>query len=156
MIMEINKNNITFFEFKGREKRVGNSTITYDEKSFTKIFNHKFFYIAKDKNYFDYKNEYSATSGNNCPDNYKPCGILDSNNRILCLKNDEECPLNGFGISLSEEDSKYRGYKTKEVRDSIDGTVYYLYYTNNNVEGPVITEFKLSHGTLCADYIYIN
>ena len=144
------KKNITFFEFKGRTKKVGNNTITYDEKSFTKIFNHKFFYEAKDKNYFKYKNEYSVIDGNNCPENYKPCGILDSSNRILCLKNDEDCPLNGFGISIIENDPKYEGYETKEVLDSNDFTVYYLYYTNNNVEGHVITEFKLSHGTPCA------
>ena len=65
-------------------------------------------------------------------------------------KNDEDCPLNGFGISITEDDPKYEGYETKEVLDSNDFTVYYLYYTNNNVEGHVITEFKLSHGTPCA------
>ena len=144
------KINITFFEFKGREKRQGNTTIKYDEKTFTKIFNNKFFYKGNDKNYFSYKNEYSVTSGNNCPDNHKPCGILDSSNRILCLKNDDECPINGFGISIIPDDPKYEGYETKVVFDSIDYTEYYLYYTNNNIEGQVITEFKLSHGTPCA------
>ena len=53
-------------------------------------------------------------------------------NRILCLKNDEDCPLNGFGISITEDDPKYEGYEKKEVFYSNDDTVYYLYYTNNN------------------------
>ena len=42
-----NKKNITFFEFLGRVKE-GNVTIKYDQKSFTKIFNHKLFYNEND------------------------------------------------------------------------------------------------------------
>ena len=145
-----NKINITFFEFLGRERKEGNKTIKYDEKSFTKIFKHKLFYNQKDKNYFDYKNDYSVASGSDCKENYKKCGILDSSNRILCLPIDEECPLNGFGLSLSASDSKYEGYESKEVQDSISNTVYYIYYTNNNPDGYIITEFKLSHGMPCA------
>ena len=144
-----NKKNITFFEFLGRVKE-GNVTIKYDQKSFTKIFNHKLFYNENDKNYFDYKNKYAIDSGNNCPEDYQKCGILDSSNRILCLPNNEDCPLNGFGLSLSASDSKYEGYESKEVIDSISGTIYYIYYTNNNSAGHIITEFKLSHGRPCA------
>ena len=145
-----NKKNITFFEFLGRESEEGNVTKKYDKKSFTKIFNHKLFYNKKDKNYFDYKNKYAIDSGNNCTEDYQKCGILDSSNRILCLPNNEDCPLNGFGLSLSASDSKYEGYESKEVIDSYSGTIYYIYYTNNNSDGHIITEFKLSHGRPCA------
>ena len=151
-----NKKNITFLEFKGRKRKEGNATITYDKKSFTKIFQNKFFYEESDKNYFDYINEYSVESGNNCPDNYKKCGILDSSKRILCLPEDAQCPLNGFGISDSESDTKYSGYESKKVYDSIDNSIYYFYYTNKNTNGDIITEFKLSFGIPCAEISEIN
>ena len=151
-----NKKNITFFEFKGRKRKEGNTTITYDKKSFTKIFQNKFFYEESDKNYFDYINKYSVESGNNCPDNYKKCGILDSSKRILCLPEDDQCPLNGFGISDSESDTQYNGYESKKVYDSIDNSIYYLYYTNKNTNGDIITEFKLSDGIPCAEISEIN
>ena len=145
-----NKKNIIFFIYKGRKKKEGIKTVIYDEKNFTKIFNNKFFYNGKDRNYFDYVHNYSVSEGSNCPDNYKQCGILDSDRRILCLPNDEECPINGFWISDEGLNSKYEGYKYKKVYDSIDNSEYYIYYTNNNTKGEIITEFKLSAGIPCS------
>ena len=144
-----NKQNIIFFKYKGRKKKEGLKTVIYDKKNFTKIFNNKFFYKGKNKNYFDYIHNYTVSDENNCTDNYKQCGILDSDRRILCLPNDEECPINGFWISDEGSDPKYEGYKTKKVYDSIDNSEYYIYYTNNNTKGKIITEFKLSAGTPC-------
>jgi hypothetical protein len=152
----INKKNVTFFEFKGRKKKEGSLTKIIDEINFNKIFNNKFLYNGKDKNYFNYVNKYSVSSGNNCPTDYKKCGILDSAERILCLPNSEACPLNGFGISNIDSDSNYNGYEKKEVEDSTDGSKYYLYYTNTNTEGKIITEFKLSAGTPCATSSELN
>ena len=147
-----NKDSLTFFEFSRRTRYLVNGKMeVYDKKSFDKILGQKFFYKKNDKNYFDYKNNYSVNSGNNCPLNHKKCGILDSNQRILCLPLDEQCPLNGFGISKTYPDSKYENYEYKKVYDSIDNSEYYIYYTNNNVEGIIITKFKLSNGTPCAD-----
>ena len=145
-----NKENIIFFEFKGRERKEGNNTVTYDETNITKILGNKFLYNGKDRNYFDYKKEYSVEYGSNCPENHKNCGILDSGDRILCLPNDEECPLNGLWISNGGPNSNYDGYEYKKVYDSIDNSLYYIYYTNNNPNGKVITEFKLSSGVPCA------
>ena len=142
------KRNVTFFEYAGRKQRVGNTITIYDEKSFTMILRNKFLYDGKDKNYLDYKNDYSVESGNNCPQNYQKCGILDSDNRILCLPNGEDCPLNGIGISTTDNDPSYNTYK-KLVIDSQTPSVY-IYYTNNNYNGKIITEFKLSRGTPCA------
>ena len=136
---------IQFFEFKGRKKQEGNRTITYDEKNFTIIYGMHFYYDGKDRNYFDYKNKYSVPSGQSCDNDYQKCGILDSEGRILCLPKDEQCPLNGFGISKIEDDPNFSGYNVKETNYDI-----FFYYTNKNVEGKIITEFKLSHGQPCA------
>ena len=149
-----NKKNVTFFEFKGRKIKEGNLKKIIDEKSFNKIFNNKFFYKDKDRNYFDYVNKYSVSSGKNCPTNFKPCGILDSAERILCLPTSEDCPLNGFGISTSDSDSNYNLYEKKEVE--YEGSKYYLYYTNTKIAEKIITEFKLSAGTPCATSSELN
>ena len=146
----INKKNISFFNYKGRKKKKGNKTEIVDEKIFTKIFQNKFFYNGKDKNYFDYKNNYTVSPGNNCFNNYKKCGILDQAGNILCLPDNEDCPLNGFWISDIASDPEYIGYECKEVYDSIDNSNFYIYYTNNNTDGEIITEFKLSAGIPCA------
>ena len=152
-----NKNSLTFFEFSGRKRNLVNGKKEiYDKKSFDIILSQKFFYKKIDKNYFYYKNNYSVNSGNNCPSNHKKCGILDSSQRILCLPLDEQCPLNGFGISKTYQDSKYENYEYKTVYDSIDNSEYYIYYTNNNNDGIIITQFKLSYGTPCADNTEIS
>lgn len=72
----IKKCNIFRVQRKKNKRRKSKKII--DEKSFNKIFNNKFFYNDKDRNYFDYVNKYSISSGKNCPTNFKQCGILDS------------------------------------------------------------------------------
>ena len=151
-----NKKNITFFEFKGRQKREGNKTITYDKKTFTKILGNEFFYDGKDRNYFDYKNKYSVPSGQSCATNYKKCGILDSEGRILCLPNDEECPLNGFLISDKLDENGFDGVSPIQVTDNFNYKIYYVYFTNKNTDDKIITDFKLSHGSPCAQISEIN
>ena len=100
------KNNITFFEYKGRREYFSSYTII-DKTNFTKIFGNKFLYNGKDRDYFDYKNKYSVKFGESCPTNSKKCGILDSAKRILCLPIDEDCYLNGFFISDTNQISPF-------------------------------------------------
>ena len=145
------KNNIIFFEYKGWKSTFGGKTTTYDKTNFTKIYENKFFYDGKDRNYFDYKNKYSVKSEENCPSNYQKCGILDSTGRILCLPNGENCPLNGFEITNTNS-NPFDGISdivTKEVSFFGDVT-HYIHYTNKNTNGKIITQFKLSKGKPCA------
>lgn len=94
--------------------------------------------------------DYSVAEGENCKKNYKKCGILNNKGRILCLPEEEECPLNGFAISENIDDSKYIGYSRATVKDSDLNKDYYFYYTNSNINGNIITNFKLSNGYPCA------
>ena len=56
-----NKKSLTFFEFSGRKKYlVHGKKEEYDKKSFDTILGQKFFYTKRNKNYFDYKNNYSV------------------------------------------------------------------------------------------------
>ena len=80
-----------------------------------------------------------------CKEKYKQCGIFNSQERILCLPNEEECPLNGFGISSEPSDPNYdNNYKKFEVSDIITNKKYYFFYTNKNINEKIITTFKLS------------
>lgn len=139
----IKKCNIFWVQRKKNKRRKSKKII--DEKSFNKIFNNKFLYKDKDRNYFNYVN---------CPTNFKPCGILDSAERILCLPISEDCPLNGFGISTSDSDSNYNLYEKKELE--YEGSKYYLYYTNTKIAEKIIREFKLNTGTPCATSSDLN
>ena len=148
------KTNVTFFEYKG-DNIGGNG-----KKSFNRIYKYKFFYDGKERNYFDYINEYCVNSGENCPANRKKCGILDSKNRILCLPNNEECPLNGFYIASSLDnhfiDVDSDIHPIGVSYESTPSVYKYIYFTNKNVDGIIITEFKLSYGPPCAKGSELN
>ena len=40
------------------------------------------------------KNGQIIEKENNCNDNYKSCGIVDTLERKLCVKNSDSCPIN--------------------------------------------------------------
>ena len=106
----------SFYEFKGREdiKQENNETSI----NITKIYQHYFIYKKDERTYLDYLQNFTVKSGENCKENYKQCGIFNSEGRILCLPNEEECPLNDFGISNNSLDSNYdNNYKNYEVSD---------------------------------------
>ena len=149
------KTNITFFEFKGRRIQSGDRTETTDKKNFTKIYGHKFFYDGKDRNYLDYKNKYSVAYGETCPTSTKPCGILDSSQRILCLPNDEDCPINDF--SISKPPCAINSQEVTDTNNPNDPSIKYcINFGNNNPDGKIIIQFKLSYGEPCAKSSEIN
>ena len=76
-------------------------------KNISKIYNKKFSYKKDERSFFEYNNDYSVDVGENCKDSYKKCGILNTEGRILCLPNDEECPLNDFVIAHTNKESDY-------------------------------------------------
>ena len=113
-----------------------------------KLFQNKFFYEKKNKTYFDYLKT-SAKEGENCMNNFKKCGILDSNNNILCLPNNEECPLNDFKISDIELTDYLSEYNHIELTESITGIKKYIYFTNNKIDNNIIAKFELSYDNPC-------
>ena len=42
---------------------------------------------------------------NNCQNNYKKCGVLDTYNNILCLPEEYNCPMNEISFSNSQKES---------------------------------------------------
>ena len=113
-----------------------------------KIFNNKFFYEKTNKTYLDYLKT-SVKKGENCDENNKKCGILDSNNNILCIPNNEECPINDLKISDTELYGLIPEYNHIELIESLTGIKKYIYFTNNKIDNNIITNFKLSFDNPC-------
>ena len=154
----------SFHEFKGREKAVNSEskkqtsssssttkTEIYSEGNITKIYQNYFIYKNDKRTYLDYIRDYTVAEGENSPENYKKCGIFNSLGRILCLPNEETCPLNDFSISSVQDSLNSKRYNKKEVIDSVSNNKYYFYYTNKKIDNKIITTFKLSYGYPCAD-----
>lgn len=80
------------------------------------------------KTYFDFPKT------NTCNIGQKKCGYLDKYNRVLCVGENEECPINDIVYSnnedYTEDKIKYNSVKLK------DGG--YLHYTNKKTNGYII------------------
>ena len=131
----------SFYTWQGTKKEKNHVKIN-------KIFSNQFFYEKSNKTYFDYLN-LSVKEGENCNDNYKKCGILDSKKNILCLPENEECPLNYFKISDFELFDLLPEYNHIELIESITGIKKYIYFTNNKIDNDIITNFKISFDKPC-------
>ena len=81
-------------------------------------------------------NKSDTNSLNNiCEVGYKPCGILDTMNNILCLPKKYNCPLNDMIISKNNDLSLINdGYDEINLNNSFS---IYL-NTNENIERPII------------------
>ena len=102
---------------------------------------------------FDYKQpiykfmEYEE--GKDCEEGYKSCGHINRDvenekmHKILCLKKEEDCPLNF--ISIEKDISKYLGQPGKYNISSLDNN-YYLITSNNHSDNEIITQIVVSEG----------
>ena len=91
-------------------------------------------------------------SGEKCEEHYKKCGILDSLGNIMCIPENEICPINDIKIDLAFNKSLYElnGYESTPFNNLQEG--YALYYTNNATEKEIISKLFLSNETP----LYIN
>ena len=89
--------------------------------------------IEPDGNFTEYPKNYEYLlqhSGENCEENYKKCGILDTLGNIMCIPKEDECPINDIKVDLSSNYNKYisQGYKMAHLENLTEE--YSLYYTN--------------------------
>ena len=79
--------------------------------------------------------------GNICENGYKPCGILDTKNNILCFPIKYNCPLNDLIISNSYDyDLIDNGYS----QVLLDNNISIYLNTNENIDRPIIISIFLS------------
>ena len=89
--------------------------------------------ISSEGKFIEYNQNYESLlyhSNPNCEENYKKCGILDTYGNIMCIPNEDECPINEIII---DEESKYndylsQGYQKAYLEKMTEG--YAIYYTN--------------------------
>ena len=101
------------------------------------------------KDYFKEKNIYSKNE--NCPDDYISCGIIDTLDRKLCIKNSENCPINSNNVELQQALINFKLYNNNYSVYSEN--VYNNYFLNEeeNNNDTIISTFKLSNGYPCID-----
>ena len=85
-----------------------------------------------------YKNllETSVKKGEKCNEGYKQCGILDSLDNIMCIKEEQQCPINRIVIDTTQSapNDNY-AYTTIKLNSS------YLHYTNEAIDDYIVSKF---------------
>lgn len=84
----------------------------------------------------------------NCPNDYKSCGIIDTLNRKLCVENSYSCPINSLDIELH---SSINSELLKNKYSLYLGNGYNIYFLNeeNDDNRTIISTFKISEGYPC-------
>ena len=110
-------------------------------------------FCVKNKKELKYENliRNSVEYGNECKIGYKKCGILDSNNRILCLENIIDCPINKIIINDNLNSPNDYSYTTLSLNNN-----KYLHYTNEAINNPIVVNISISLGNFCYDPYELN
>ena len=83
-------------------------------------------------------------SSKNCENNYKKCGLLDTYGNIMCIPEEDDCPINDIKIDLisKSEEYLYDGYKIAYLNELSEG--FALYYTNKKINNEIVVKIKFS------------
>ena len=115
--------------------------VNYHSKSPIDIIKYEGFSFCNntDKDVLEYKHylNNSVSKNEECGFGFKSCGYLDTLDQKLCVKNNEECPINDLYINTDKNAPK--DYITITLNNN-----KYLHYTNKNNSGHIITRLKLS------------
>ena len=79
-----------------------------------------------------------------CEKKYKKCGILDTYGNIMCIPNEDECPINEIIVDLESKYNDYlsQGYQKAFLKNLKEG--YSIYYTNTKIDNKIIVKIKFS------------
>ena len=109
-------------------------------------------YFQKDKSSYKLIN-YKYDQEENCGEGYQKCGHInkeiaaeDKNlHKILCIKNEEECPLNF--IVITNDTSPYEN-STEDYNIFSFENGYHLITSNKKIDNSIITKIKIAEGEL--------
>ena len=78
-----------------------------------------------------------------CKKYFKKCGKLDTLGNLMCIPDNDNCPINNVVIDLTDNYNKYiaKEYKMVNLKGLTEG--YSLYYTNKETDNNIIAKFKL-------------
>ena len=143
------KSHITFHVWEGRldyysyykDGRYHTESKVVDKTNIDKI--NGYYFCYKNISYKDllYNNQI-LKKGENCQGNYpKDCGIIDTLNQHLCIKNDESCPL--YDVGIGQPDNLINYYY-----DS-NNDIYYNKEDYNDPNKKIIGKIFLNDGQPC-------
>jgi len=135
-----------FHNFEGRKERSGGKTRRkkriVDETAITKINGNYFCY-----RYISYKdllyNDQIIHKGEHCQGDYsKDCGVIDTLDQHLCIKENEKCPLYDIGIGPITDTENY-------IYNESNSDVYYNKDNYDNPDKKIIGKLILNDGQPC-------
>ena len=86
-----------------------------------------------------------------CKFGFKKCGILDTNNRIMCTEKYNDCPINKIIINKESNPPNDHSYVTLNLNNG-----KYLHYTNEDISNNIIVNISLSLGYPCINPYELN
>jgi hypothetical protein len=102
----------------------------------------------QDDTYFALNKTNPTAKNKDCPKDHKPCGLLDSIDSLLCIKDEDKCPLNFIQIiSKGQEAKQDFATKTQPISNG-DKT---LVFSNENNKGRIVNQFTVLDHKPCAD-----
>ena len=124
-----------------RKKRLNCDTFHIIKRDFNKYRN-KIFYVKRDRRrYYDSDKNMIVPKNKKCPKGKKQCGILDSLGNILCLNDNELCPLNDIIINNLKT---MKDYKSQELNEG-----KYIHFTNKSIKNPIISDLAIFQKDPC-------
>jgi hypothetical protein len=102
------------------------------------------------KGYLHYL-EFSVLENEECQEGYKKCGKLDDMGNYLCIKEEDQCPINDIQVTFSEDEELERlNYSHVIVNNK-------YFYFSSATEKPIISKLKVAEeGKLCIDRTYFH
>ena len=102
------------------------------------------------KGYLYYLNN-SVLENEECEIGYKKCGKLDDMGNYICIKKDENCPINDIQVRISKDEELE---KLNYAHIIANGKYYYF---TNTSKKPVINKLKVAEeGKICVDRTYFH
>ena len=87
---------------------------------------------------YTYSSLFTVSSGKECNEGKKKCGVLDTMNNTMCIDKDKECPINLILLSNSSIPPSEYKYNFSHISFS-DGS--YLHFTNEAIDQSYILYF---------------
>ena len=110
-------------------------------------------FCIKINNELNYESLYSNSvdKDKECDIGFKKCGILDTNNKIMCVEDITDCPINKILINNNSSSPEDYSYKTLKLNNG-----QYLHYTNESIDSFIVVNLSLSLGIPCSDPLQYN
>lgn len=102
----------------------------------------------QDLTYFALNKTNPTAKDKDCPEHFKPCGLLDSIESKLCVKDEDNCPLNFIQIVPKDQTVKTAfATKTQPISNGDKNLVF----SNENNNGRIVNQFTVLDHKPCAD-----